>query len=309
MPRRASAKTVSDSHELRDERAGFWFALTAYGLWGVLPVYFKLVGFAAPLEIIAHRIGWAVVVLALWILIRGQLHTLRHLDWDKVGWLAVSGVLLAINWGVYVWALLNERMVEASLGYYVNPLVNIVLGGLFLGERLRRAQAVAVLLAALGVANELYAFGDLPWAGLTLAVTFGFYGLVRKKIAVDSVAGLGIETALLLPIALGYLVFLTLDGAGSLAAGDVGEISLLALGGPLTVIPLVAFAAAALRLPLTVLGFFQYLAPSLTLLLAVFVYGEPFRANQGITFGCIWLALALFSAEGVRHQRRLSKAS
>ena len=296
-----------DGRDPNDERAGFWFALTAYGLWGVLPVYFKLVGFAAPLEIIAHRIGWAVLVLVLWMVLRRQLHTLRHLDWGRVGWLAISGMLLAINWSVFVWALLNERMLETSLGYYINPLVNIVLGGLFLGERLRWVQAIAVALATLGVANELYTFGALPWAGLTLAVTFGFYGLVRKKIAVDSVAGLGIETALLLPVAVGYLVFLTLDGTGSLAAGNVGEVSLLALGGPLTVIPLVAFAAAALRLPLTVLGFFQYLAPSLTLLLAVFVYDEPFRASQAITFGCIWLALVLFSAEGVYQQRRLRR--
>jgi chloramphenicol-sensitive protein RarD len=290
------------------EGRGFWFALTAYGLWGVLPVYFKLVGFAAPLEIIAHRIGWALVVLVLWILVRRELHLVRHLNWNRIGWLAVSGLLLAVNWSVYVWALLNERMLEASLGYYVNPLVNMVLGGLFLGERLRAGQGVAVLLATLGVGNELYAFGALPWAGLTLAVTFGFYGLVRKKIAVDAVVGLGIETAFLTPLAMGYLIVLTASGQGVVAAGAGGDIALLALGGPLTAIPLVAFAAAALRLPLTVLGFFQYLAPSLTLLLAVFIYDEPFRMSQAVTFGCIWVALLIFSVEGARHQRR-SRAS
>jgi chloramphenicol-sensitive protein RarD len=290
--------------DARDERVGFWFALVAYGSWGVIPVYFKLVSFASPMEIIAHRIVWAVVVLVLVVLIRRQMYLVRHMDWSKVGWLAISGMLLSINWSVFVWALLNDRMLETSLGYYINPLVNVVLGGLFLGERLRPGQALAVALATLGVANELVTFGALPWAGLTLAVTFGFYGLVRKKIAVDSVVGLGIETVLLLPLALGYLVFISIRGEGSVAALATGEMAMLALGGLLTVIPLVAFAAAALRLSLTALGFFQYLAPSITLLLAVFVYGEPFRTSQFITFGCIWLALVIFSIEGLYHQRK-----
>ena len=300
------------SADVREERAGFWFALTAYGLWGVIPVYFKLVDFAAPLEIIAHRICWAVVVLCIMVFARRQLHVLRHMDWSRVGWLAVSGLLLSINWSVFVWALLNDRMIETSLGYYMNPLVNILLGGLFLGEVLRRGQRLAVLLAAAGVVNELVAVGVFPWVGLSLALSFGFYGLVRKKIAVDSVVGLGVETVLLLPLALGYLLLITVRGEGSVAgllvSGDPTEVALLALGGLVTVVPLVAFAAAALRLPLTVLGFFQYLAPSLTLLLAVFVYGEPFQISQIVTFGCIWLALIIFSTEALYHQRRMRGA-
>jgi len=292
-----------DSVDTQEQQAGIWFALTAYSLWGVLPVYFKLVGFAAPLEIIAHRICWAVVVLVLLVLVR-QKHVLRHMDWSRIGWLSVSGFLLSINWSVYIWALLNDRMLETSLGYYINPLVNVVLGGLFLGERLRRAQIVAVLLATAGVANELIAVGIFPWVGLSLALSFGFYGLVRKKIAVDSVVGLGVETVLLLPLAAGYLVVISLRGDGSIAAGDPAEVALLALGGLLTVIPLVAFAAAALRLSLTALGFFQYLAPSLTFLLAIYVYHEPFRSGQAVTFGCIWLALVIFSVEGLYHQQR-----
>ncbi len=280
-----------------------FFALTAYGLWGVLPVYFKLVAFAGPLEIIAHRICWAVLVLLLMIVLHRQ-HQLRHMDVSKLGWLALTGGLLTVNWSVFVWALLNNRMVETSLGYYINPLVNMVLGGVFLGERLRPIQMLAVGLAALGVLNELILAGVFPWVGLTLALTFGTYGLLRKKIAVDSVVGLGVETLILLPLALGYLVWLSLRGEGTLNDGNAAEIALLALGGPLTVIPLVAFAAAALRLPLTVLGFFQYIAPSLTLLLAVFVYGEPFRLAQAVTFGCIGAALVIFSFEGLYHQRR-----
>ncbi len=290
--------------ETQTDRAGFAFALTAYGLWGVIPVYFKAVGFAGPFEIIAHRICWAVLVLGLVIVVRQQMAGIRHLTPGRLRWLALSGSLLAINWSVFIWALLNERMLETSIGYYINPLVNVLLGGLFLGERLRPAQIAAVMLAGAGVANELFAVGVFPWVGLTLAFTFGFYGLVRKKIMVDSVVGLGVESLLLLPLAGGYLIWLSMAGRGSVASGNVGEIALLALGGPLTVIPLVAFAAAALRLSLTTLGFFQYLAPSLTLLLAVFVYGEPFRASQAITFGCIWAALIVFSLDGLRFQRR-----
>lgn len=271
----------------------------------MLPVYFKQVAFAGPIEIIAHRICWAVLVLLTVIIVRRKQHSLRHMDFSKLGWLAVSGGLLSINWAVFVWALLNGRMVETSLGYYINPLVNIVLGGLFLGERLRPVQMLAVGLAVLGVGNELISVGVLPWVGLTLALTFGTYGLVRKKIAVDSVAGLGVETLFLLPLAAGYLLWLSLHGRGALADGSGTELVLLALGGPLTVIPLVAFAAAALRLPLAVLGFFQYIAPTLTLLLAVFVYDEPFRPAQFLTFGCIGLALVIFSAEGLYHQRRV----
>ncbi|MEM8769627.1 MAG: EamA family transporter RarD, partial [Pseudomonadota bacterium] len=287
-----------------DRRTGIWFALTAHGLWGVIPVYFKFVDFAGPFEIIAHRICWAMVVLVALVLIRRQLASVRHLTRRQIVWLGVSGLLLSINWSTFVWALLNERMIETSLGYYINPLVNVLLGGLFLGERLRPWQFAAVTLAGFGVLNELLAVGVFPWVGLTLAFTFGFYGLVRKKIAVDSVVGLGVETLLLLPLAIGYLLWLTALGQGSLAAGEGAEVAWLALGGPLTVIPLVAFAAAALRLPLTVLGFFQYLAPSITLLLAIFVYGEPFTSSQALTFGCIWFALVIFTAEGLVQQRR-----
>jgi chloramphenicol-sensitive protein RarD len=284
-----------------------WFALAAYSTWGIAPVYFKLVEFATPVEIIAHRIVWSVLILALIIVVRRQMYLLRHLDRKKIGWLVVSGTLVSVNWCVFVWALQNDRMLETSLGYYINPLVNMLLGGIFLAERLRLPQKIAVLLASLGVLNEIVSVGVLPWAGLTLAVTFGFYGLVRKKLGVDAVVGLAVETTLLLPLALGYFVYVTLEGVGSLARGDLNEILLLGAGGLVTVFPLVCFAYAALRLSLTVLGFFQYLAPSITLLLAVFVYGEPFRPSQLITFGCIWIALLIFSAEGLYHHRQLTR--
>ncbi len=291
-----------------ERRIGIWFALAAYGYWGVSPVYFKWVEFASPLEIVAHRVAWSVVLLAMLILVRRQLYTLRRLGKREIGWLAVSGVLVSINWGVFVWALHADRMLETSLGYYINPIVNVLLGTVFLSERLRRAQVAAVVLASLGVLNEIVAVGVVPWAGVTLALSFGFYGLVRKKLAVDSAVGLGVETLLLLPIALGYLGYLAIVGEGTLLYGTGSELALLAVGGLVTVFPLVCFAAAALRLSLTALGFFQYLAPSITFALAIFVYGEDFRLSQTVTFGCIWLALVIFSAEGLYHQRQNSRS-
>jgi len=290
--------------EKLDQRAGLLFALTAYTVWGIAPVYFRLLEFASPVEIVAHRIVWSVFILAVMILLRRQLFALRHLDWSRFGWLIVSGSLISVNWAVFIWALFNERMLEASLGYYINPLVNILLGGLFLGEHLRVWQKAALAMAVVGVANELISVGIVPWAGLTLAFSFGLYGLVRKKLAVDATIGLAVETTLLLPLAVGYLAYQTIAGNGTLADGDLEQILLLGFGGLVTVIPLVCFAAAALRLPLSVLGFVQYLAPSLTALLAVFVYGEPFTVSRAVTFGCIWLALLIFSVEGLYHQGR-----
>lgn len=292
---------------MSEQRAGVWFALAAYGFWGVAPVYFKFVGFAEPMEIIAHRIVWTVPLLAGLIAIRRQLPALRALSIRQVGGLALSGSLVAINWSVFVWALLNDRMLETSLGYYINPLISVVLGVLFLGEWLRPAQIVAIVLAGLGVVNAIVAVGVVPWAGLALAVSFGCYGLVRKLLAVDSAVGLGVETALLFPLAAGLLAHQALTGQGSIVRGDPGEILLLAAGGLVTAFPLVCFAAAALKLPLSVLGFFQYLAPTLTFCLAIFVYGEPFRWSDAITFGCIWTALLIFSTEGLYYHRRLQK--
>jgi chloramphenicol-sensitive protein RarD len=289
------------------DRRGILLALVAYGTWGLAPIYFKLLEQATPLEVLAHRVIWSAVVLVVLIYLRGQWVSLLRLNRRQVGWLAVSGGLIAFNWLLYVWAIFEARMLEASLGYFINPLVNVLLGVLYFKEWLRPAQKMALALAALGVVNEVVAVGVVPWMGLALAFSFGFYGLVRKRLALDSAVGLGVETALLLPLALGYLAVTGLAGYGAFGRGAVDELALLALAGPVTVLPLVCFAAAALRLPLSVLGFVQYLAPSATLLLAVFVYDEPFRLSQLLTFGCIWLALLIFSSEALYHQRRLQR--
>jgi chloramphenicol-sensitive protein RarD len=290
-----------------EQRSGLLFALAAYGFWGFAPVYFKALDFAGPVEIIAHRILWSVPLLALLILVRRQFGALLALRADQVGWLALSGLLVAVNWGVFVWALLNGRMLETSLGYYINPLVSVLLGVVFLGEWLRPGQLAAVVLAAIGVVNEVVSVGVIPWAGLTLAVSFGFYGLVRKRLGVDSAVGLGVEVALLLPLALGFVGYQLDSGQGVLDRGAGGEIAWLAASGLVTTFPLVCFAAAALKLPLTMLGFVQYMAPTITLLLAVLVYEEAFRWEQSVTFGFIWSAVLIFSVEGVYYQRRLQR--
>jgi len=300
-------KRGEGGHVIRLDRAGMGFAVAAYGLWGLVPVYFKLLGYATALEIVAHRVVWSVAVLAVLIVVRRQVGNLLALRWRELGWLTVSGLLISANWGIYVWALQSDRLIEASLGYFMNPLVNVVLGVLFFGEWLRPAQKMALGLATLGVLNEIVGVGVLPWMGLTLALTFGFYGLVRKRLAVDSAVGLGVETLLMLPVAVMFLVVAGLEDRGTLVNGSWSEILLLSLAGLVTVVPLVSFAAAAARLPLSTLGFFQYLAPTMTFLLAIFVYGEPFHSRQFVTFGCIWLALVIFSLEALYHQRRIGR--
>ena len=290
-----------------DQRAGGACALAAYGFWGVAPIYFKWVEFAGSLEVLAHRVAWAFLILLAAVALRRQWGAVRRLTVAEFAWLALSGALVSINWLTYIWALRNGRIVETSLGYYINPLVTILLGVIFLGERMRWWQVAAVLLAACGVVNEIVAFGALPWAGLLLAVSFGFYGLVRKRIDIDPTVGLGVETAYFAPMALAFLLWRMANGEGALAEGGTGEVALLALGGLVTVIPLALFAAAAARLSLVVLGFFQYLAPTLMLVVGAYHYGQPVAGGQWLTFGCIWAALALIAGESLHHAWRLRR--
>jgi chloramphenicol-sensitive protein RarD len=283
------------------------FALVSSSVWGFSPVYFKLLDFADPVEIVAHRVVWSVGILGVVIAVSRQGGGLAALGWRQLRWLAFSGLLIAFNWGVFIWALQHDRLVETSLGYFINPLVAVVLGAMFLGEWLRPMQWLALVLAAFGVLNEIIGVGVVPWLGLALAFSFGFYGLVRKRLDVGSVAGLAIETLLMLPIAVGYLILSATSAAAVSTRTDWHELLLLSLSGVVTVIPLVCFAAAAQRLRLGTLGLFQYVSPSITFLLAIFYYGEPFRRAQFVTFGCIWAALAVFSLEALYHQRRLGR--
>jgi len=283
-------------------REGAAYALAAYTFWGFAPVYFVWVKFATPFEVLAHRVMWSVPLLAGLITLARQWPAARRLRGRELGVLALCSLLLSVNWLTFIYAIHIGRIAETSLGYFVNPLVMIVLGALFLGERLRSWQWVAAGVAMLGVLGELLALGKLPWLGLTLAFSFGFYGLLRKRLAVSSSLGLGVETFMVAPVAVMYLVYeATVDPS---SGRDAGQLLLLGLGGLVTVTPLVWFASAAVRMPLTLLSFFQYVAPSISLLLAVFVYAEPVSGARWLSFGCIWLGLAIFSMEGWYQQQK-----
>jgi len=285
-------------------REGLAYALAAYTMWGLAPLYFVLVEFAAPTEIIVHRIFWSLLLLLGILWVRGNLKLLRELKPRQLVWLGLSGALLAINWWVFVWALQNERVMETSVGYYINPLISVVLGVFVLGERLRRWQWIAVAIVALGLVNEVLVAGSLPIVALVLATSFGFYGLVRKYLGVEAVLGIAVETLLMLPFAL--FGFYWLIDAGEMKQPEAGGAGLfyLALGGLVTSMPLLCFNAAAVRLPLVVLGLIQYLAPSITLLLAVFYYSEPFTSSKAVTFSLVWAGLAVFSIEGMLRYRK-----
>ncbi|MEE5056621.1 EamA family transporter RarD [Pseudomonas alliivorans] len=287
-------------------RRGYILGLSAYTIWGLFPIYFKAIAAVPAIEIIIHRVLWSAlfgsIVLMFW----------KHPGWwrelrdnpKRIAVLALSGSLIAANWIVYVWAVNNGRMVEASLGYYINPLVNVLLGMLLLGERLRRLQWLAVGLAAAGVAQQVWQVGNLPWVSLLLPLTFGFYGLIRKKAPVAALPGLVVETWMLVPLA---LIWLALNPGALSAQAEFWTTSQaiwLAAAGPVTLIPLVCFNAAARHLPYTTLGFLQYLAPTLVLLLAVLLYEEHMNVSTIVTFACIWAGLAIYSIDAWLSLRR-----
>lgn len=275
----------------------------AYVLWGVFPIYFKALAFAPPIEILAHRVVWALVVLVpvvLWQGLRGQLLAALR-PGRSLLFLVASSLLIAANWLVYIFAVLSGRILEGSFGYFINPLISVLLGVLILGERLDRPTWLAVGFAAAGVAYITMAAGQLPWISLAVAVTFGGYGMLRKIAPVGAVAGLTVETLLLFPLALGYMVFAGHAGTLAFGAGSRGRDLLLVLAGPLTVIPLLLFTGAARRLPLSMLGLLQYIAPTLQLAVGALVYGELFSRSRAIGFGLIWTGLAIFVARTLRH--------
>jgi chloramphenicol-sensitive protein RarD len=278
-------------------RAGLAAALAAFLLWGLFPLYWKMLASVPALEVVAHRMAWGLVSVGAWVTLRGRWADARAVAArpGTVARLAASGALISLNWLLYIWAVIHDQVVEASLGYFINPLVNVLLGIVVLHERLNRAQRIAVALAASGVAVLTVAHGRLPWIALALAVTFGLYGLARKTVAADAVVGLLWETALMTPLAAGYLVVLAQRGAGAFGQAHPGISALLVLGGAVTAVPLALFAQGARALPLSTVGFLQYLSPSLQFLLAVLVFREPFTPAHAATFAFIWTALAILT--------------
>lgn len=293
------------------DRNGLLIAASAFVLWGLMPLYWHLLKAVPSLQIVAHRVLWSAVLVSLWLL------------WSRGrGWFAVilakprlaamltlSGLCIGINWGLYIWAVNAGHVVESSLGYFINPLLNVVIGTLFLRERLNPTQWLSVAITAAGVLWLTFNYGSFPWIALSLAASFGIYGLIRKLAAVDSVTGLGFENSVLLLPALGYLLwaessgqggFLGLHGGGWGLAAD----GLLVFGGALTALPLIAFSFAVRRVPLSTIGLMQYIAPTIQFLIGVLIFHETFDRDRAIGFIVIWIALAIFAFDSVRRARR-----
>lgn len=285
--------------------SGVLAAASAFLCWGLLPIYWKALSGVPALEIICHRIVWSLACTGILLIFLGGLGTLRRALGTRrnVLLLACSSSLIGVNWFLYVWAVNAGHVLEASLGYYLNPIVNVVLGMAVFGDRLNRAQTVAVCLAAAGVAVQVLLQGRLPWVALVLAVTFGLYGMVRKLMSMESLQGLFAETLILSVPAGGYLLYVASEGYGRFGHLGLANDLLLAGAGVVTTVPLLAFAFGARRITMTTLGVLQYLGPTGMFLLGVLAYGEQFGVAQSATFVLIWLGVALYTADGVRTLR------
>ena len=292
--------------DTQQTRQGIGYALGAYFIWGIAPAYFKLVKEVPPTEIMTHRVIWSALFMLVLITLSRSWQQVRTVlaQPKKVLLLAVTAVTIGGNWLLFIWAVNNQHMLEASLGYFINPLINVVFGMLFLRERFRRLQWLAVLLATLGVLVQLWQFGSLPIIGLGLALSFAVYGLLRKKIQVDAQSGMLIETAWLFPLAAIYLFGFADSATSHLSANPLSLNLKLIAAGIITTILLMLFAAACARLRLSTVGFFQYLGPTLMFLLAVVFYGESLTPDKMVTFGFIWLALAVFIVDAVAFSAR-----
>jgi chloramphenicol-sensitive protein RarD len=291
-------------------RKGLTATVLAFTIWGVLPLYLHPLHQISAAQVIANRVVWSCVFVLGWLALRGELATLRAALANRgVVWrLAVTATLISSNWFVYVWAVLNGHVLDSSLGYFINPLVNVVLGVALLSERLSPARWTAVAIATAGVAYLTAASGRLPWISLVLALTFGFYGLIRKLVKVESLPSLGIETLLLLPFAACYLLWCEHAGTGALVHAGPTTTALLIGSGPVTAIALFLFAYGARRLPFSTVGILQYLAPTLQLACGVFAFHERFGRTRAIGFAFIWTALLIYAGEGLWLSRKQQQA-
>ena len=287
-------------------RRGAAYGAGAYALWGLFPVYWPLLAPSDALEVLAHRVVWSLLVVALLLAVTRRTANLRAVVADRglVLRLAVAAVVLAVNWGVYIYGVTSGQVVETSLGYFVNPIVTVLLGVLVLGERLRPAQWTALAVAFLAVLVLSVENGRPPWIALLLAFSFATYGLIKKTAAVGAVEGLAVETAVLIPVGVAYLGYLAVTGAGTFGTEGPAHAGLLAVSGLVTAVPLLLFASAAARVSLTTLGVLQYLAPTMQFLLGVLAFDEPMSGVELAGFGLVWLALAMFTTDLVRHHRR-----
>ena len=284
---------------LSQEVQGYIYAILAFSFWGLVPIYFKLISTVSPTEVLAHRIIWSVVLLFGIVLASKQFGAFKLLikDISKVKYLILSSLLVSTNWLVFIWAVSNNMITESSLGYYINPLVNFMLGIVFFKDRPSFWQKIAIGLAFLAIVYQVISIGSVPIVSLALAFSFAFYGLIRKKVNLPSVSGLYIETLILFPIALLYFLYLVATGDNAFVVPLNGVSYLLLLAGIITVIPLLWFNAAATKISLIHIGFFQYIGPTVSFLLAIFVYDEPLSKEKLVTFVLIWIALFIFSVD------------
>ena len=298
---------LATPREAAIDRRGLLAAATAFTIWGVFPAYWHLLKAVPSMQIMAHRVVWSAVLVVGWLLWR------QGWDWWRtiaarprmLAALALSGAVIAFNWGLYIWAVNAGHVVETSLGYFINPLVTVALGVVVLRERLRRPQWIAVACAAAGVAWLTWSAGSPPWIALGLAGSFALYGLVRKLVPVDAVAGLGVESLFMFLPALAYVLWAEAGhGGGFIGGWSLGTQLLLVFSGVVSAVPLVAFAYGVRRIPLSLVGLLQYIGPTLQLLLGVWFFHEPFDASRALGFGAIWLGLAIYAGEGLWRTRR-----
>jgi chloramphenicol-sensitive protein RarD len=287
--------------------SGILYAIGAFLMWGLAPLFFRALRSATALEILSHRVVWSLLLMIILVAVLRDLRDVPHAlsSLRSIGLYAVTTALVTTNWLLFIWAVNSDHIVQASLGYYINPLVNVLLGMLFLGERLNRNQTISIALAAIGVISLLVNLGELPWISLTLATTFGFYALIRKKAAIDPLVGLLIETAMLTPLALSYLLWLWSAGTANFSLEAPGMATLLVVSGVITALPLIFFNLGAQRLKLSTIGLMQYLSPTLQLAIGVLLFGEEFTGAHGMAFGLIWVALAIYSTDAfLMHRSR-----
>lgn len=284
-------------NKFTEDTKGTIFAILAFTFWGMIPIYFKLVSHVSPFEVLIHRILWSVVFLTFIILLTKSFHNLVIIfrDKRKIKILFISAILISINWLTFIWSISHNMIVEASLGYYINPLVSVVLGYIFFSERISKQRIIAIILAFSAIVYQIITLGSIPIVSLILAFSFGFYGLARKKVHVESVSGLLIETLLISPFALIYIGYLHVNNNTAFAIPLDYTSYLLILAGLVTIIPLIWFNSAATRISMMKLGFLQYIGPSLSFLLAIFLYNEELNSDKLITFIIIWIALFIFS--------------
>lgn len=290
-------------------KSGLVYAILSYGIWGIFPLYWKMLLHVPPQQILAHRVIWSLIFLFLLLAWRRDRIFIHYLSSPKIlGTLLVSGALIGCNWFTYIYAVNNKHIVDASLGYYINPMVNVLLGVVFMKERLSRIQVIAVAFAFAGVAYLTFHYGRIPILSLVLAFSFGFYGLIRKKANLQSMPGLMVETLLLAPVALWYLWHVNTMGTGAFGHESRLFDILLLIGGPVTAIPLFWFGIAATRIPLSTLGFIQYLSPTIQLLIGIFVFIEPFDTAYMASFGLVWIGLGIYTYSVIHGMKQRKNA-